>query len=68
MINRLTAIIGVFVAFMLVSNSTTLLPFGWGIGYYVVMAGAFLYLCAIGIKRVNVTMMMLYLIAMLSIL
>lgn len=68
MIDKLTAFLGFFVAFMLVSNSTTLLPFGWGIGYYVVMASAFLYLCAIGIKRVNVTMLMLYLVAMLSIL
>ena len=68
MIDKLTAFVGILVAFMLVSNSTTLLPFGWGIGYYVVMAGAFLYLCVIGIKRVNVTMMMLYLVAMLSIL
>lgn len=67
MFDRITAITGIFIAFMLVSNSTTLLPFDWGIAYYVLLVVATLYLFTRGVRKVNGIMIGLYLVAMLSI-
>lgn len=68
MIDKATGILGAFVAFMLVSNSSTLLPFEWSVGYYVVLSVTLVYLFTLCIfRRVNITMISLYLVALLSI-
>lgn len=60
--------IGWFVAFMVVSNSTTILPFSWGILYYMVLAlTLFFILCAERIK-LEESMLLLFFICALSIL
>lgn len=52
---------------MLVSNSTTLLPFSWGIGYYAVLLLTLAYLFLRGMARPNLLMLALYIVCALSI-
>ena len=62
-VNRL----GCFVAFMIVSNSTTLMPFSWGVAYYAVLLGSLFFLLFCSGQKVCVIMLCLYLVAGLSI-
>ena len=67
MLDRKTEWIGWFVAFMIVSNHTTLLPFSWGIGYYVVMLLTLCYILSMRGLSYGFSILMLYAVCMLSI-
>lgn len=67
MLDKRVERIGWFVAFMIVSNSTTLLPFSWGIGYYIVMLLAFFFILTMRGLQVGMSMLVLYVVCMISI-
>ncbi len=53
---------------MIVSNSSSVFPFSWGIWYYAMMFGTLLMILSKGISKSNGVMLMLYAIAAVSIL
>lgn len=67
MIDKATAVLSSFVAFMLVSNSTVLLPLRWGMMYYAILLAATIYILLSGIVKINMTMIALYVVCILSI-
>ena len=67
MIDRQVKFLGWLIAFMIVSNSTILLPFSWGIGYYAVLLCALIFVVSKPGIKINLYMACLYAAAMLSI-
>ena len=67
MLDKKTEWIGWFVAFMIVSNSTTLMPFSWGIGYYIVLLLAFFFILTMRGLQIGMSMLVLYVLCMISI-
>ena len=67
MLNRRIEWIGWFVACMIVSNSTTLMPFSWGIGYYIVLLLAFFFILTMRGLQIGMSMLVLYIVCMISI-
>ena len=66
MLNQRIEWIGWFVAFMIVSNSTTLMPFSWGIGYYIVLLLAFFFIWTMRGLQIGMFMLVLYIVCMIS--
>lgn len=66
-VDKPTNYLGWFLAFMIVSNSTTLLPFSWGTGYYAIMLFTMTFLLLRGRVKVRLFMICLYLAAAASI-
>lgn len=60
--------LGWFVAFMVVSNSTTIMPFSWGIFYYLILVFTIFYIICAERIELEGTMLLLYIICSLSIL
>lgn len=59
--------VGWFVALMIVSNSTTVLPFSWGIGYYIILALTLLFILYGVRTRVEISMLLLFAVCAFSI-